>query len=533
MQSKAHRTHFWACAVFLCLAVLTVLSCASIRPAEVKQESGYYYGFGSGSSALEAADAAKQNLISNALSESARLDGSRKGRIEIGEEAAKAYKLPELQPVAQEKAAGSATVVYRIKATEWDKYKEARETAIKTELMEKLAALKDGSGLPLALRVLDAGSLLDRLSKEGLAELLTEKGPGSPLVSSTIESFCREITAGLSIKASPEGGFIGKDTVFTAQVLTRDGKPAGSLPLLAEWTAKEVEPAFSSVTAGPDGKAILAYPAAESFRNRGIRVRISTDFARSAPHSEGLKNIDDTTLVEAHYRHFDDVAKYFGSEVLVPGGSFTAGSPARDKRAAKKEAPRQARTSDFYIDIYPVTNALYEMFLDDTRAEAFPDYWDNPEYNLPDQPVIGVSFEYANRFASGLSIRLGVVKRLPTEDEWEKAARGGQDVIYPWGDQSPADGARANYNGNGRFNATSPVGHFEAGKNAYGIFDMAGNIWQWTSTAKEAGTGNKIVKGGSWMDGPNELRVSNRRDIDPSKGYVDVGFRLVREALHE
>ncbi len=537
MQSKAQRTLFVACTVSLCLAVFTMLSCASVSPAEVRQENGFYYGFGSGSSASEAADEAKRDLISNALTESAKRDGIRKGRIEISAEAAKVFKLPELKPVAQEKAAGSATIVYRIKATEWEKYEEARETAIRTEIMQKLAALNDGSGLPLAQRMLEAGELLDRLSKEGLADLLTEKGPGSPLVFSTIESFCREITAGLSIKATPEGGFIGKDTALTAQVQTRDGKPAGSLPLRVEWTAKEVQPSISPATAGPDGRAVLEYPPGESFRNRGIRVTITTDFAQSAPHSAELKKLDDATRAELRYRHFDDVAKFFSAEVRVPGGSFTAGSLARDKRAARKEAPRQAKTSDFTIDVYPVTNALYEMFLEDTRAETFPDYWDNPEYNQPDQPVIGVSFEDANRFASWLSRQLGVVKRLPTEDEWEKAARGGRDVVYPWGDQSPADGARANYNGNGRFSATSPVGSFEAGRNVYGLFDMAGNVWQWTSTpkdaGKDAGTANMIVKGGSWMDGPTDLRVSNRRDLDPSKGYVDVGFRLVREALHE
>jgi formylglycine-generating enzyme required for sulfatase activity len=92
---------------------------------------------------------------------------------------------------------------------------------------------------------------------------------------------------------------------------------------------------------------------------------------------------------------------------------------------------------------------------------------------------------------------------------------------------------RANYNGNGRFSSTSPVGSFEAGKNAYGMFDMAGNVWEWTSTHKGPGSASLIVKGGSWMDGPADLRVSNRREVDPSKGYVDVGFRLVREATHE
>jgi formylglycine-generating enzyme required for sulfatase activity len=77
------------------------------------------------------------------------------------------------------------------------------------------------------------------------------------------------------------------------------------------------------------------------------------------------------------------------------------------------------------------------------------------------------------------------------------------------------------------------VGSFEAGRNAYGLYDMAGNVWQWTSTHRVAGTRSLIVKGGSWMDGPADLRISNRWEVDPAKGYVDVGFRLVREVINE
>ncbi len=62
---------------------------------------------------------------------------------------------------------------------------------------------------------------------------------------------------------------------------------------------------------------------------------------------------------------------------------------------------------------------------------------------------------------------------------------------------------------------------------------MAGNVWQWTSTHRNTATASLIVKGGSWLDGPSDLRISNRRELDPSKGYVDVGFRLVREEINE
>jgi formylglycine-generating enzyme required for sulfatase activity len=237
------------------------------------------------------------------------------------------------------------------------------------------------------------------------------------------------------------------------------------------------------------------------------------------------------------YIHFVDLKKAFFDEVRVPGGTFTVGAVKQDRRAESKEAPRQATIESFYIDRNLVTNALYGAFLADTDAprSAYPAYWKNLDYNGPDQPVIGVSLEDANRFAAWVSKRLGGKVRLPTEEEWEKAARGDAEVIYPWGDQSPTDSVRANYNGNGRFDGTSPVGSFENGKNAFGLYDMAGNVWEWTSTPSDSpdAPGAAIAKGGSWMDGPNELRVSNRRDLDPARRFSDVGFRLVREVSND
>ncbi len=525
MRPMAQRILLVACAVW------AVSSCATLAPGEVKQQSGYYYGTGSGATKSEAVVEAKRDLISNALTETARSRGSRKGRIQVDAEAAQAFKLPKLQPVAKEAADGQETVVVSIKAAEWEKYERARETAIRTELQERFAALKDGNGQSLADRMREAGRMLDRLTREGLTYLLAETEQDTLLMSAALETFCRETAAGTSITTSPASGFIGKDTRFEATILGADGAPAGSVPLRVDWSSRDAETDSTTVTSGPDGKLTLAYPAGEQFRNTGVRLSISTDFARFAPSSAVLKDIDAASRLEASFRHFDDVGKSFSGEVFVPGGPFTAGAVSRDRRAARKEAPRQANTPDIYVDLYPVTNALYGMYLEDTKAESFPEYWDNPQYNQPEQPVIGISYDDAVRFASWLSARLGVVKRLPTEDEWEKAARGGRDVIYPWGDQSPADGARANYNGNGRYRSTSPVGSFQEGKNAYGLFDMAGNVWEWTSTGR--GSGSLIVKGGSWMDGPAELRISNRREVDPSKGYVDVGFRLVREEIHE
>jgi hypothetical protein len=531
MDLMAPRLRLATCAACCCIAAVTLLSCASLTPADVQQESGFYYGYGSGSSADAAAQAARRDLISNALTASARRDGAATGPIEISADAARSFDLPKLRPIAEDKAGDSLTVVFRMRAKEWDKREAARQSAIRSEIVPKLAALETGAHLPLAERLAQAASLLERLARAGLADVLTERGPGSSLVSARIASYCRSLTTDLAIEPAAKDGFISADAAVTVAVRTRDGSPAVAVPLVAEWTVRGVEPSMSAVTTGPDGQAVLAFPPSRSFLDRSVHLRVATDLARSAPGVSAL--IAGPATAEARYLRFEDAAAFFAAEVPVPGGPFTAGAPPRDRRATRKEAPRAAETSDLLVDVYPVTNALYEMFLDDTGAAAFPEFWDNPDFNRPDQPVVGISFDDANRFAAWLSMRLGVARRLPTEDEWEKAARAGLDVIYPWGDQSPADGVRANYSGNGRFSVPSPVGSFAAGRNACGLYDMAGNVWQWTSTPAGAGTGRQIVKGGSWMDGPADLRVSNRRDVDSSQGYVDVGFRLVREALHD
>ena len=165
------------------------------------------------------------------------------------------------------------------------------------------------------------------------------------------------------------------------------------------------------------------------------------------------------------------------------------------------------------------------------RAESAPDYFDNPDYNQGKQPVVAVSYSDAEAYAAWLSEQTGSTYRLPTEEEWEKAARAGADIIYPWGDENPTDGKRANYKGNGKFTKTSPVGSFENGNNAWGLVDMSGNVAEWTSSSHgiEGETNLRTVKGGSWMGGPTELRISNYRNINSKNGYADVGFRLVKE----
>ena len=373
------------------IAALALFSCASIPPESIQPEPGYYYGIGSGASASEAAEAARRDLISNALTASRDRGGARGSRIEIGPEAARAVELPKLRPYAQTKTPGSVRIAYRLKIAEWDKAQAKREAAVRSEIAPRIAALDAPTDRPLAERMLEATRLLERLRLEGLTEILTETGPGSPLVALSIESIGRRQTSGVTLAVDPERGFIGPDSTFSLQGAGPDVKPLASLPIRAEWSARDVAPFVVSTTTGPDGKARLAFPEAEAFRNQAVRLTVSTNF--------GLKEIDARSAVEYRYRHFDDVAAFFSAEARVPGGPFTAGALPRDRRAARKEAPRGGNDRRVLIDLYPVTNALYEMFLEDTATGSARSTGTIPTTTSDDQPVIGVSWEEANRFA--------------------------------------------------------------------------------------------------------------------------------------
>ncbi len=369
-----HRAQ-WASlarAVAIGVAALVAVSCASLPPESIERQEGYYYGIGSGPSAAEAAEAARRDLVSSALTASRDSRRAVGARIEIGAEAARAVPLPRLRPYAQQKTPASVIIAYRLKTAEWDKVEAKREAAIRSEIAPRVAALEAGADRPLAERMREAALLLERLRDEGLSELFTETGPGSPLLTASIESICSRQTSGLSFAVDPQEGFVGPESTFSAQAAAADGRPLASLPIRAEWSAEGAEPLVVSAATGADGKAHLEFPKVDAFRNRAVRLTLSTDFAPTAPASKGLQEIDARSAVAYRYRHFDDAAACFAVEARVPGGPFTAGALPRDRRAARKEAPRETTTVELLVDRTPVTNALYRMFLEDTGPTRSP-----------------------------------------------------------------------------------------------------------------------------------------------------------------
>lgn len=230
--------------------------------------------------------------------------------------------------------------------------------------------------------------------------------------------------------------------------------------------------------------------------------------------------------------------------VKVPNGEFVIGSNQVDKEAkavqygdkrpwyANERPERTEKVKEFYIDKFEVTNRNYKEFVDETKRPA-PPHWVNggfPE-QMADHPVVLVTWQEAQDYCHWKG------KRLPTEAEWEKAARGADGRQFPWGN----DFDLKKVNTLGEYGGTLPVGTLKDGASPYGAMDMAGNAQEWTADWYKAYPGNdfndkeygetlKVVRGGGWGGmGHYSLSVYVRapfRNAAPPEGrFDDVGFR--------
>jgi iron(II)-dependent oxidoreductase len=183
-----------------------------------------------------------------------------------------------------------------------------------------------------------------------------------------------------------------------------------------------------------------------------------------------------------------------------------------------------------------VTNAAYDAFLRST-ARDLPPFRTDPLFGCPTQPVVGVSWFDAVAYCDWLSAATGLTCRLPTEAEWERAARGGRDQnVYPWGDEPIFD--RENYQGRWR-QAPEPVG--TSAPNDFGLYDMCENVHEWCSDwydpsyyaispahnpqGAETGT-RRASRGGAWRHHLKISRCAARSSIPPEFHYADYGFRV-------
>ncbi len=235
--------------------------------------------------------------------------------------------------------------------------------------------------------------------------------------------------------------------------------------------------------------------------------------------------------------------------VLIPAGEFYMGLDKQDlkwiiekvggaKRFHKNELPRRKENIPaFYIDKYEVTNAQYKKFVDATKHRA-PLNWKNGTY-LPgkaNHPVSDVSWRDADAYAKWAG------KRLPTEKEWEKAARGPESeggLLFPWGDSFDWNKANTNRKGPGE---KTVVGKYAAGKSYYGTYDQCGNVWEWTADVYEDYPGNKyedefygmdeprVARGGAYTEQPYESLTTCRFKRSPKSIEENIGFRCAKDA---
>jgi len=225
-----------------------------------------------------------------------------------------------------------------------------------------------------------------------------------------------------------------------------------------------------------------------------------------------------------------------GSMVVIPAGEFTMGSQDGD---ADERPAHKVSVDSFSIDVYEVTVGEYADFLRSGGGHLPPDWEKMNQMKYQKHPVMGVDWADAAAFCKSVG------KRLPTEAEWEKAARGTDGRLYPWGNDPPTS-RHANYgrNGSNDYAALVPVGTFEDGKSPYGIYDMAGNVWEWVSDWYDSDYyknspqqnpeglptgGFKVIRGGALNTSARTLRSSDRYWDPPSfRSLYLPGFRCAK-----
>lgn len=251
----------------------------------------------------------------------------------------------------------------------------------------------------------------------------------------------------------------------------------------------------------------------------------------------------------------------------IPAGSFTMGSPASEKGHFLDEEQHAVTIArPFLVSRYDVTRGEFAKFVAETHYDAKGSgctgaagvafgtspklNWESPGFTQTDRdPVVCVNWSDAQAYVDWLSKKAGKLYRLPSEAEWEYAARAGSTTAYPWGNTPSHD--NANYgeddccaglvSGKDQWMNTSPVGSFPANK--FGLYDMNGNVWQWTQDCYHASTGGgpadggawttgdcdlRMLRGGSWFFSPVLARSANRVWFNPVNRYVIIGFRVAR-----
>jgi len=322
-------------------------------------------------------------------------------------------------------------------------------------------------------------------------------------------------------------------TADTAKAQARRAKKRAYDEQADRYVAESLEKALQKMKAANERYQDREYLAANNLYQEAVDL-----FNQSAADAKKQKAVSSTPVS----RPEQIVSPKDGAEmVLIPAGEFIMGSPAGEGNDDERPA-HKVHVGAFYIDRYEVTVGQYRKFILETGHRSLP-AWVSKYSTGDNHSVVGVSWKDAVAYAKWAD------KRLPTEAEWEKAARGSDGRRYPWGNAAPDGGGyRANYNPgettSDGFEFTSPVGSFDTGKSPYGVYNMAGNAWEWCAdwygvnqykkgenrNPKGPDKGSdRIARGGSWRGYAGLVRSAHRGYFSPSDTNIDVGFRCVKD----
>ena len=260
-------------------------------------------------------------------------------------------------------------------------------------------------------------------------------------------------------------------------------------------------------------------------------------FAAQNPAEKPEAEPEQVAVISARNAKGFEEQIFFNRTIMVhiPAGDFTIGSP-RGQGNDDEHPAHKVYINDFWLGKYEVTFEQYDFFCRETgRSQPADESWGRGS-----RPVINVSWDDAQAYCQWLTQKAARNFRLPSEAEWEKAAR----EKYPWGGSAPTVN-KVNMKGSGDgFPFSAPVGSFPPGESHYGVQDMAGNVWEWIadwygaqyyqmSVRRDprgpASGSNRVVRGGSWKNGPELIRSANRSSERPDRRLNVLGFRVAMD----
>jgi formylglycine-generating enzyme required for sulfatase activity len=336
---------------------------------------------------------------------------------------------------------------------------------------------------------------------------------------------------------SPDAVDAGSYTLTEVELArARHPNPAGRvLPVLLRPVAFAQLPAYlTSVTVLQPKGNVAAEVAAEVERLAGRSRRRSLGLGALAALAIAAVAAIAAALLTQREPGPVTTGKDGAPSVLIPAGTFTLGDD--------EQSPlREVRLDAFYLDQYEVTVARYAAFLQATGGVSLPDEWDAVDVPTHAQlPVVGVGWQEAAAYCRWAG------RRLPTEAEWEAAARGHDGRRYPWGNDAPTF-ERANFANTSPetyAGGLAPVGSHAQGRSPYNVHDMAGNAAEWVSdwygerfsasdvhNPQGPGSGERrVVRGGGRFDPADRVSATRRFGASPETRLPDLGFRCARDA---